>query len=61
MLKRPYISLIIGSRASKYENNLPEIIVCECFANLTFVPVSRSSGGHHTKTAIYLLYIGPLA
>ena len=31
MSKRPYISLIIVSRASKYENYLEEIIDCESF------------------------------
>ena len=31
MSKRPYISLIIVSRASKYENYLSEIMACESF------------------------------
>ena len=31
MSKRPYISLIIVSRASKYENYLQEIMACESF------------------------------
>ena len=47
--------LIIGSRSSKCENNLWEVIVCESFtlvSNLTFDPAARSSGGHHTKKGL---------
>ena len=33
MLKGPYISLIIGSRASKYANKLKEIMALPFFIN----------------------------
>ena len=36
VLKRSYISLIIGSRASRCENHLQEIVGCESFASVKF-------------------------
>ena len=37
MLKGPLITLIIGSRASKYENNLQEIMACESYLRQHFM------------------------
>ena len=39
MSKRPYISLIIVSRASKYENYLQEIMACESFVEQLVGPL----------------------
>ena len=36
VLKCSYISLIIGSRSSKCENNLLEVMACEFFASVKF-------------------------
>ena len=37
MLKGPYISLVIGSRDSKYENNFLEIVACKSYIRQHFV------------------------
>ena len=36
LLKRPYISLIIGTRGSKCENNLQKVMAWEPFPNVKF-------------------------
>ena len=54
---------LVSSRASKYENNMLEIMACESFVSVKFDlwPLLEGQVGHHTKTAIYLLNIGPWA
>ena len=60
ILKSCYISLIIGSWASKCENNFWKSWPANLLqvSDLTFDPCFKVECDHQTKTAIYLLYIG---
>ena len=55
ILKGSYISLIIGSRASKSDTNLLEIMGCESFASVKFdmIPASKSSRVIMLKRGLY--------
>ena len=47
ILKRPYISLIIGARASECKNNPLEVLVCKYFACEHFWPHFENQDGHN--------------
>ena len=49
ILKRPYISLIIGARASEYINSPWEVLVCKCFACEQFWPPFEKQNDHHSQ------------
>ena len=60
IFKRPYISLIIGSRVLTCLNSLQEIVACKSLASLEFDlrPLLQGQVGssmtYHTKKASYL-------
>ena len=49
ILKRPYISLIIGARASECKNSRWEVLVCKCFAFDQFWPHFEKQNGSHSQ------------
>ena len=49
ILKRPYISLIIGARASECKNSQWEVLVCKCFAFDQFWPHFEKQNGSYSQ------------
>ena len=49
ILKRPYISLSIGARASEYKNILWDVLVSKCFACEQFWPHFEKQNGRHSQ------------
>ena len=49
ILKHPYISLVIGARASKYKSSPWEVLACNCFACEQFWPHFEKLFGRHSQ------------